>query len=69
MTLAITVLFRIRLEVAAEPGSFVPVHMYLARTPIGYDPRLPAYANNCGVAADVDENRRDYQSPLVCSRT
>jgi len=48
-------LFRIRLEVAAEPGVIVPVHMYLGPDAYRYDPRLPAYANNCGVAADVDE--------------
>jgi len=47
-------LFRLRLEVAADPGVIVPVHMYLGPDAYRYDPRLPAYANNCGVAADVD---------------
>ncbi|MFI5168224.1 MAG: helicase-related protein [Thermoanaerobaculales bacterium] len=47
-------LFRIRLEAAADPGVIVPVHMYLGPDAYRYDPRLPAYANNCGVAAEVD---------------
>ena len=47
-------LFRIRLEAAADPGVIVPVHMYLGPDAYRYDPRLPAYANNCGVVAEVD---------------
>lgn len=47
-------LFRIRLDVAARPGVIVPVRMYLGPDAYRYDPRLPAYANNCGVAAETD---------------
>jgi hypothetical protein len=48
-------LFRIQLECAAEPGVIVPIEMYLGPDAYRYDPRLPAYANNCGVAAETDE--------------
>ncbi len=47
-------LFRVRLEVAASPGVIVPVETYLGPDAYRYDPRLPAYANNCGVEAETD---------------
>ncbi len=49
-------LFRVRLEVAAEPGVVVPIETYLGPDAYRYDPRLPAYANNCGVDAETDSS-------------
>lgn len=49
-------LFRIRLEAAAAPGVIVPIRMYLGPDAYRYDPRLPSYANNCGVEADTDDS-------------
>ena len=49
-------LFRIRLQSAADPGVIVPIEMYLGPDAYRYDPKLPAYANNCGLAADTDES-------------
>lgn len=51
-------LFRVRLEVAATPGVIVPITMDLGPDAYRYDPELPAYANNCGVQADLDRRRR-----------
>ena len=47
-------LFRVCLEVAAAPKVIVPVETYLGPDAYRYDPRLPAYANNCGVEAEND---------------
>jgi hypothetical protein len=49
-------LFRIRLEAAAAPRVIVPIETYLGPDAYRYDPRLPAYANNCGVDAETDES-------------
>jgi hypothetical protein len=49
-------LFRIRLQCAAAPGVIVPIEMYLGPDAYRYDPKLPAYANNCGLAAETDES-------------
>jgi hypothetical protein len=47
-------LFRVRLEVVAAPGVIVPIETYLGPDAYRYDPKLPAYANNCGVEAETD---------------
>ena len=47
-------LFRVRLDVRAEPCVVAPVEMYLGPDAYRYDPKLPAYASNCGVEADTD---------------
>src|SRR5207247_5433777 len=49
-------LFRARLDVSATPGVIVPIETYLGPDAYRYDPRLPAYANNCGLAAETDES-------------
>lgn len=49
-------LFRVRLDVAADGQVIVPIETYLGPDAYRYDPRLPAYANNCGVAAEYDES-------------
>jgi hypothetical protein len=46
-------LFRVRLEVSALAGVIVPIQTYLGPDAYRYDPRLPAYANNCGVDAET----------------
>jgi hypothetical protein len=51
-------LFRIRLEVGADAGVIVPIETYLGPDAYRYDPRLPAYANNCGVEAEYDDTGR-----------
>ncbi len=48
-------LFRVRLECGAEPGVIVPIEMYLGPDAYRYDPKLPGYANNCGLAAQTEE--------------
>jgi len=66
-------LFRIRLEVAAESGVIVPIEMYLGPDAYRYDPRLPAYANNCGVEAATEEGgnvvRRLWSVPTPTHQT
>lgn len=47
-------LFRVHLEVAAAPGVITPMETYLGPDAYRYDPKLPAYANNCGVEADTE---------------
>lgn len=49
-------LFRVRLEVTAIGNAIVPIETYLGPDAYRYDPRLPAYANNCGVDAEYDES-------------
>ena len=49
-------LFRVRLDVTADDQVIVPIETYLGPDAYRYDPRLPAYANNCGVAAEYDES-------------
>lgn len=46
-------LFRARLEVSAAAGVIVPIDMNLGPDAYRYDPRLVAYANNCGVDAEM----------------
>lgn len=48
--------FRVRLEVAAQPGAIVPIQTYLGPDAYRYDRDLPAYANNCGVVSERDES-------------
>jgi hypothetical protein len=50
-------LFRIRLSVAADPGVVSPIRMNLGADAYRYDPTLPAYATNCGVAASYHSDR------------
>jgi len=53
-------LFRVRLEVIGAPGRIVPIEMDLGPDAFRYDPRLWAYATNCGVAHAVDEDGRTH---------
>jgi hypothetical protein len=66
-------LFRVRLEVAAEPGVIVPIETYLGPDAYRYDPRLPAYASNCGVEAETDDSgnviRRLWSVPAPVYQT
>lgn len=66
-------LFRVRLEAAAEPGVIVPIETYLGPDAYRYDPRLPAYANNCGVEADTEAGgdiiRRLWSVPAPTHQT
>lgn len=48
-------LFRVRLEVGADGGVIVPIETYLGPDAYRYDPKLPAYANNCGVEAEYGD--------------
>ena len=49
-------LFRVRLECGAAPGVIVPIEMHLGPDAYRYDPKLPAYANNCGVDAETSDS-------------
>ena len=51
-------LFRVCLEVSVAPGAIVPIETYLGPDAYRYDPRLPAYANNCGVESLDDGSGR-----------
>lgn len=66
-------LFRVRLEVTAAPGVIVPIQTYLGPDAYRYDSRLAAYANNCGVAADVEAGgeriRRLWSEPAPVHKT
>jgi hypothetical protein len=44
-------LFRVRLTVSAGAGVVSPIRMNLGADAYRYDPKLPAYATNCGVDA------------------
>jgi Lhr-like helicase len=48
-------LFRVRLEICDEARVIVPIETYLGPDAYRYDPRLPAYANNCGVEAEYHD--------------
>lgn len=66
-------LFRIRLEVSAKGDVIVPIETYLGPDAYRYDPRLPAYANNCGVEAETDATgnvvRRLWSVPAPTHQT
>jgi len=66
-------LFRVHLEVAAEPHVIVPIETDLGPDAYRYDPRLPAYANNCGVEATVEQDgdviRRIWSVPAPVHQT
>jgi hypothetical protein len=47
-------LFRVRIEVTAKPGVVLPIEMNLGPDAYRYEPRLPAYATNCGVGYRSD---------------
>jgi hypothetical protein len=47
-------LFRIGLDVRATQGRILAMRMNLGPDAYRYDPRLPAYATNCGVTASMD---------------
>jgi hypothetical protein len=51
-------LFRTRLQVIAAAGVIEAVEMNLGPDEYRYDPRLPAYASNCGVEAREDSDGR-----------
>jgi len=47
-------LFRVGLRVRALEGQIVAMRMNLGPDAYRYDPRLPAYATNCGIEASMD---------------
>jgi hypothetical protein len=47
-------LFRVRLQVASDPGTIFPILMNLGPDAYRYDPSLDAYATNCGIASERD---------------
>lgn len=49
-------LFRVDLKVRALRGKIVPMYMDLGPDAYRYDPRLPAYATNCGVDCSVQDD-------------